>query len=106
MLGFFIFAFGFAIFLTLVVRAARFRVRQPVREETALALTAGFVALLPLVWWMLTHGKTIEDRVLAPLILPSPAEVLQAFPALHFEQGLVRSALTSFVRVTLGFSLA
>jgi NitT/TauT family transport system permease protein len=44
--------------------------------------------------------------VLAPLILPSPIEVLRAFPRLHFDQGLVRSAITSFVRVTQGFILA
>jgi NitT/TauT family transport system permease protein len=33
-------------------------------------------------------------------------EVLQAFPRLHFEQELVRSALRSFQRVTIGFTLA
>ena len=41
-----------------------------------------------------------------PLILPSPLEVLQSFAPLHFEQGLVRSALTSWLRVTTGFALA
>ena len=64
------------------------------------------MGLLLLTWWLLTAGGSIEERVLAPLILPSPIEVLQAFPALHFEQGLVRSALTSFLRVSLGFTLA
>src|SRR5437762_10553970 len=33
-------------------------------------------------------------------------EVLRAFPVLHFEQGLVRSALVSFLRVSAGFVLA
>jgi NitT/TauT family transport system permease protein len=33
-------------------------------------------------------------------------EVLRAFPRLHFEQELVRSALKSFERVTIGFTLA
>jgi NitT/TauT family transport system permease protein len=41
-----------------------------------------------------------------PLILPSPMEVLKAFVPLHVEQGLVRSAFTSWLRVTAGFSLA
>jgi NitT/TauT family transport system permease protein len=53
-----------------------------------------------------TSGATVEQRVLNPLILPNPVEVVQAFPNLHFEQALVRSALTSWVRVTLGFALA
>src|SRR5439155_14256333 len=92
--------------MTCIIRLARFRVRRELKEQIALSLTVAFVALLLLVWWFLTRGHTVEERILAPLILPSPIEVLRAFPALHFEQGLVRSAITSFVRVTLGFSLA
>ena len=57
-------------------------------------------------WWYVTKGATVEDRVLAPIILPSPVEVLQAFPKLHFEQELVRSVWISFFRVTIGFFLA
>lgn len=104
--GFFIFAVAFVVVLTAVVRLTRLRVRKEISDQASLGLTAGFVALLLLTWWLLTAGANIEDRVLAPLILPSPVEVLKAFPSLHFEQGLVRSALTSFVRVTLGFTLA
>ncbi len=33
-------------------------------------------------------------------------EVLRSFAPLHFEQGLVRSAFTSWLRVTTGFTLA
>ena len=106
MLGFFVFAFAFVTVLTLVVRLGNFRVRQDLTYKAALALTAVFVALLLLAWWSLTKGQTVEARILPALLLPSPLEVIQAFPALHFEQGLVRSAMTSFVRVTLGFSLA
>jgi len=106
MLGFFIFALAFATALTLVVRFGQFRVRKELSDKASLGLTVVFVGLLLAVWWFVTHGTTIEDRVVAPLILPNPIEVLQAFPKLHFEQGLVRSALTSFVRVALGFSLA
>src|SRR5512145_1999322 len=106
MLGFFIFALAFAGVLTLAVRVARFRVRQPTTNRAALGLTAAFVLLLLAAWWLVTSGETIEQRVLNPLILPNPLEVLQAFPRLHFDQGLVRSAITSWLRVTLGFSLA
>jgi NitT/TauT family transport system permease protein len=106
MAGFFIFALAFAIVLTVVVRVVRLRVRRELPEMNALGLTLGFVALLLAGWWLATRGQTVEDRLLPPLILPSPAEVLKAFPGLHFDQGLVRSAVTSFTRVTLGFSLA
>jgi NitT/TauT family transport system permease protein len=40
------------------------------------------------------------------LILPSPLEVLKAFGPLHTEQGLVRSILSSWLRVSIGFLLA
>jgi NitT/TauT family transport system permease protein len=106
LVGFFIFGVIFVAILTGVVRLAGLRVRAELSESRSLALTAGFVALLLFVWWLLTRGERIEDRVLAPLILPNPLEVLQAFPKLHFEQQLVRSVITSFVRVTLGFFLA
>jgi NitT/TauT family transport system permease protein len=106
MRGFFIFAFAFVALITLVVRAGQLRVRKELNQRSALGLTAAFIALLLFVWWFVTRGANVEDRVIAPLILPSPMEVLKAFPPLHFDQGLVRSAATSFVRVTTGFVLA
>jgi NitT/TauT family transport system permease protein len=106
MLGFFIFAAVFVTVLTLVVRLGRIQVRARLPERTVLLLTLGFIVLLVGAWWLVTTGDRIEDRVLNPLILPNPIEVVRAFPDLHFNQGLVRSAFTSFVRVTLGFTLA
>lgn len=106
MLGFCIFAVAFVALLTLVVRLSGLRVRAELADSKALGLTLSFVGILLLGWWFLTHGATVEDRVLSPIILPSPLEVLQAFPKLHFEQGLVRGALISFMRVGIGFSLA
>jgi NitT/TauT family transport system permease protein len=106
MAGFFIFALAFAIVLTLVVRLTHLRVRSDLPESRGLGLTVSFILLLLAAWWFVTYGGTVEQRVLPPLILPSPLEVLKAFPPLHFDQGLVRSALTSFIRVTTGFTLA
>ncbi len=106
MLGFFIFAIAFVTLLTLVVRLAKLNVRHDLPETNALGLTVLFIGLLLLAWWFVTQGSTVEQRIIAPLILPSPLEVLQAFPKLHFEQGLVRSAGVSFARVTAGFTLA
>jgi NitT/TauT family transport system permease protein len=106
MLGFLIFALIFVTVLTLVVRLAGLRVRADLPRRHFLALTAAFVALLLLAWWMVTRGDTPEARLLSPIILPSPVEVLRAFVPLHFEQGLVLSALTSWLRVSTGFALA
>ncbi|HTI71139.1 MAG TPA: ABC transporter permease subunit [Candidatus Limnocylindria bacterium] len=106
MTGFLIFALVFVGALTLVVQLARLRVRHELTAPESLGLTIGFVVLLLGAWWFVTTGNSVESRILPPLILPSPLEVLQAFPRLHFEQGLVRSALTSFLRVTTGFGLA
>ena len=69
MRGFFVFAFAFAALITVVVRAGRLRVRKELRERSALALTAGFIALLFLAWWFITRGHNVEDRIIPPLIL-------------------------------------
>ncbi len=106
MLGFPVFALVFVALLTAVVRLVGLRVRTELPQARALMLTLGFVALLLMAWLFVTRGDEIEDRILAPLILPSPAEVILAFPKLHFEQELVRSVLRSFQRVTVGFALA
>jgi len=106
MAGFFIFAFSFVAALTLVVRLTKLRVRHEMTESRALVFTLGFVTVLMVAWFLVTAGDSVESRMIGPLILPTPVEVLQAFPPLHFEQGLVRSTLTSFVRVSEGFTLA
>ncbi len=106
MLGFVAFAFGVALLLTVIARFTGMTVRRSISGTQAGVLTLAFVAGIMALWWFATRGETVEQRLLAPLILPSPHEVLMAFPKLHFEQGLVRSILTSFIRVTVGFSLA
>ena len=106
MLGFVAFAFGVALLLTVIARFAGMTVRRAVSGTQGSVLTISFVAVVLALWWFATRGELVEQRLLAPLILPSPHEVLMAFPKLHFEQGLVRSILTSFLRVTVGFSLA
>lgn len=105
MLGFLIFALSFVIVLTAVVRLARLRVRGELPETKALGLTLIFILAALGVWWFLTRGEP-GQRIVQPLILPSPMEVLTSFKPLHLEQGLVRSALTSWLRVTAGFTLA
>lgn len=106
MLGFFAAVIGFSLLLTLIVRLSGFSVRKAVLPRTGLLLTLSFVAMLFFGWWFATAGNRVEDRILAPLILPSPSEVVHAFPKLHLEQGLARSVITSFCRVSTGFILA
>ena len=103
--GFLIFALAFVTILTVVVRVAGLRVRSHLPYARSLGLTALFVFILVAVWWFLTRGQPGE-RIVQPLILPSPLEVLQSFKPLHVEQGLVRSILSSWMRVTAGFVLA
>ena len=106
MLAFFLFAIGFAVALTIAARLMRLRVRRSISQTRASALTLIFILLVLGAWWFVTRGAHYEDRILSPIILPSPMEVLRAFPRLHFEQALVRSALKSWERVTIGFALA
>jgi len=104
-LRFLVFGLAFVGVLTLVVRLARLRVNAPLGYARAVGLTTCFVGLFVAVWWFLTRGLPGE-RIVQPLIMPSPMEVLKAFKPLHFEQGLVRSTLYSWLRVTAGFTLA
>jgi NitT/TauT family transport system permease protein len=92
--------------LTILIRLAKWQVRKNLAKSTQLLLTASFLALVLAAWTFVTHGQRVEDRMVSPLILASPWEVLQAFPKLHTDQALVRNAATSFLRVTLGFGFA
>ncbi len=104
-LGFLIFALAFVALLTLVVRLAKLHVRADIHRTRALGLTTIFVGVVLVAWWFVTRGDPSE-RMVQSLILPSPMEVLKSFVPLHTEQGLVRSAFYSWLRVTTGFSLA
>src|SRR5207249_1475937 len=104
-LSFHSFALAFVTVLTLVVRLAKLHVRAKAPYSRAIGLTSLFVALVLLVWWFITRGE-VEERFVQPLILPSPLEVLKSFRPLHFEQGMVLSIVSSWLRVTAGFLLA
>jgi len=104
-LSFLIFAVTFVSVLTVVVRLTRIGVRSKITYARAIGLTSVFVGVVLLVWWFLTRGH-IGERIVQALILPSPLEVLKSFRPLHFEQGLVLSIISSWLRVTAGFLLA
>lgn len=104
--AFYLAAILFAFALLALGKFGRMSVRKETPAAAAILLTASFTLLVFAAWFLATSGREVEGRLLAPLILPSPWEVLQAFPRLHFHQGLVRGVAISFERIASGFTLA
>lgn len=77
------------------------KVREPVSDRRARTLAISGVLVFFSAWCVLSYAGLVPGT-----ILPSPTEVLQAFPVLHFEEALVRSALMSLYRVMAGFVLS
>jgi len=50
---------------------------------------AGTVAAIVVLWWFATSGLGSEDRLISPVILPSPAEVIRSFPSLLRDRALL-----------------
>jgi len=80
------------------------------RESPPLAVKRGVgllgVALAVGVWWLLTLGATAESRIVSPVVLPSPGEVLRSIPTLFTERALMASTAATLRRVLAGFGLA
>lgn len=70
------------------------------------AIGAVGVGLVVLLWWALTLGDPPESRIVSPVVLPSPGEVLRSIPALFTERALVASVAATLRRVITGFGLA
>jgi ABC-type nitrate/sulfonate/bicarbonate transport system permease component len=66
----------------------------------------GALGFVVLVWWLATRGLAAEDRLISPVILPSPREVIRSFPSLLYERGLLQSIAATLKRVLVGFGLA
>lgn len=62
--------------------------------------------LLLTLWFVVTKGATPEQRVVSPVILPSPMEVAKSFNALWTERALLASIVATLRRVLVGFGLA
>jgi NitT/TauT family transport system permease protein len=76
-------------------------IRQPLSNQKARGLALAGLAVFLGSWAVLSYAEIIPN-----VILPSPTDVLRAFPILHFEEALVRSAGWSIYRVTMGFVLS
>ena len=72
---------------------------------TARLVGAGGLALVVILWWRATRGAA-ESRLISPVILPSPAEVVESVPALFKERALLQSVAATLRRVLVGFGLA
>ena len=64
------------------------------------------MAVVVVAWWLATMGAGPEDRLVSPVILPSPGEVIRSFPTLLNERALVQSIAATLKRVMIGFGLA
>lgn len=65
----------------------------------------GCVGLLVAVWALVTWGP-VEERIVSPAIIGSPAELLGSFKSLWFDRALTRNLVASIWRVIQGFGLA
>src|SRR5947199_9812525 len=73
---------------------------------TGRVVGAGALGAVLLVWWLVTLGASPESRLVSPVILPSPLEVIRSFPTLLNERALLQSIAATLRRVLLGFGLA
>ena len=80
------------------------RVNPPLAIRQAAGAIA--IAVIILIWFLLTRGATAEARVISPSVFPSPGEVLKGFPSLVTERNLIGGIAASLNRVFLGFGLA
>jgi NitT/TauT family transport system permease protein len=55
---------------------------------------------------VLTRGASAETRIISPVLLPSPGEVLGSVPVLFRERDLIASTIATLKRVLSGFGLA
>ena len=95
----------FSIFVLTLPFLLNLKVRKRIDKRWYIGLTISSLLIIFALWFIATNGS-VEERMVNPIILPAPVEVVQAFPTLHFNQGLVRNVITSFNRVCLGFTLA
>jgi len=83
-----------------------FPIRGQIGIVSSLLLGLLCIAMVFGLWWFVTRGEIVEERLVSPHALPSPAETFASFQQLWFERQLTRNTLTTLYRVALGFALA
>jgi ABC-type nitrate/sulfonate/bicarbonate transport system permease component len=86
--------------------ASLLTLRLPPPPTTRRLVGVGAMAVIVLLWWLATLGSSPESRLISPIILPSPAEVIRSFPSLLNERALLQSIAATLKRVLIGFGLA
>src|SRR3989441_2131826 len=87
-------------------RPSLLALRLPPSRLTRRLVGVGTIGGVVLIWWLATTGLGAEDRLISPVILPSPAEVIRSFPSLLNERALLQSIAATLKRVLIGFGLA
>lgn len=82
------------------------RLRRPIPQWASVLVGALFLLLVWAVWAYVTSGDTPEERMVGPLVLPSPSETFASFEELWTERHLLDNLLVTIQRVFLGFLLA
>jgi len=83
-----------------------FPIRGKIGIVSSLLLGLLCIAMVFGLWWFVTRGEIVEERMVSPHALPSPAETLGSFKELWFERQLTRNTLTTLYRVAAGFALS
>jgi ABC-type nitrate/sulfonate/bicarbonate transport system permease component len=87
-------------------RRSLFALRIPPPPMVRHLVGVGAMAAIVAVWWFVTSGMGSEDRLISPVVLPSPGEVVRSFPSLFRERALLESIAATLKRVLIGFGLA
>jgi NitT/TauT family transport system permease protein len=87
-------------------RRSLLALRLPPPPMTQRLVGVGAVAVIVAVWWFATSGVGSEQRLISPVLLPSPMEVIRSFPSLLKERALLESIAATLRRVLSGFLLA
>src|SRR5262245_51532508 len=87
-------------------KMALFGLRMSPPPLTRRVVGAGAMGVIVALWWLATMGAGPEDRLISPVILPSPVEVIRSFPTLLNDRALVASIAATLQRVLVGFGLA
>lgn len=83
-----------------------FPIRGEISIVSSMLLGMLCIGLVFGLWWFVTRGEIVEERIVSPHALPSPVETFSTFEQLWFDRQLTRSTLTTLYRVASGFALA